>query len=74
MGITIQLAKKHRKRPSEFMGITDAYLAYIFDEAAAYLEAAATDKEGNTRWNRIKWRDKKGSSNADLIKFAQTGK
>ena len=56
------------------MGITNDYVAYIFDEVAMFLEVKATDDKGVINWKKIKWEDTKASSNKDLIKFAQTGK
>jgi len=64
------MAKRYNKRPSEIMNIDNDYLAYIFDEAALYLEAEATDDKGQVNWNRIRWKgEKKKKSNKDLIEF-----
>jgi len=63
------MANKYQKRPSEILNIDNDYLAYCFDEAALYLEAEATDKEGNIKWNRIRWKDNKKKTNKDLIDF-----
>lgn len=72
MAQVIIMANKYRKRPSEILGIDNDYLAYCFDEVALFLEAEATDKEGNINWNRIRWKDeKKKEPNKDLIKFIQ---
>ena len=69
MAQVIIMANKYRKRPSEILGIDNDYLAYIFDEAALYLEAEATDDKGQVNWNRIRWKGEKKKSNKDLIEF-----
>ncbi len=70
MAQVIIMAKRYNKRPSEIMNIDNDYLAYIFDEAALYLEAEATDDKGQVNWNRIRWKgEKKKKSNKDLIEF-----
>lgn len=65
----IIMAKRYQKRPSEIMNIDNDYLAYIFDEAALYLEAEATDDKGQVNWNRIRWKGEKKKSNKDLMEF-----
>ncbi len=70
MAQVIIMAKRYQKRPSEIMNIDNDYLAYIFDEAALYLEAEATDDKGQVNWNRIRWKgEEKKKSNKDLIEF-----
>ncbi len=69
MAQVIILANKYHKRPSEIMNIDNDYLAYIFDEAALFLEAQATDDKGQVNWNRIRWKGEKKKSNKDLIEF-----
>lgn len=69
MAQVIIMAKRYNKRPSEIMNIDNDYLAYIFDEAALYLEAEATDDKGEINWNRIRWKGEKKKSNKDLIEF-----
>lgn len=65
----IIMGKRYQKRPSEIMNIENDYFAYIFDEAALYLESQATDDKGEINWNRIRWKDEKKKSNKDLIEF-----
>lgn len=69
MAQVIILANKHRKRPSEMLGIDNDYLAYCFDEMALYLEAEATDDKGKTNWNRIKWAGEKPTGNKKMMDF-----
>ena len=71
MAQVIIMAKHYQKRPSEILGIDNDYLAYIFDEAALFLESVATEKEGRVNWNKIKWADSKKKSNEDLMEFIQ---
>ncbi|MCI9274194.1 MAG: hypothetical protein HFE39_09640 [Clostridiales bacterium] len=35
----INLAKRYGVRPSEMLKLDDSYIAYCFDEAAAYIDA-----------------------------------
>jgi hypothetical protein len=70
MATTIMMAKEYNKRPSEIMGITNDYLAYIFDETALFLLRKATDDQERINWDRIRWKnDKKNKSNKDLMEF-----
>lgn len=63
------MAKRYKKRPSEILNIDNDYLAYCFDEIALFLEAEATNKEGEINWNKIRWKDNKKKTNKDLIAF-----
>lgn len=74
MAQIIIMAKRYNKRPSEILNIDNDYLAYIFDEAALYLESEATDNEGNIRWNRIKWKGKKKKTNKEFVEFVMKHK
>lgn len=69
MAQAIIMAKRYNKRPSEILSIDNDYLAYIFDEAALFLESQATDDKGEINWNRIRWKSEKKKSNKDLIEF-----
>jgi len=53
------------------MAIDDEYLAFCLDEVALYLTAEATNKEGKTNWNRLKWRDNEKRGNQDFMKFVK---
>lgn len=39
------MSRQYRERPSSFLGITDAYTAYCFDEACAYITSRIKDGE-----------------------------
>lgn len=69
MAQVIIMAKRYKKRPSEILNIDNDYLAYCFDEIALFLEAEATNKEGEINWNKIRWKDNKKKTNKDLIDF-----
>lgn len=74
MANVIMMAKTYQTRPSEIMGISDAYAAYCFDEAALFLLAEATGKDGELNWNKFRWRGAKAKSNKDFIRFIGGGK
>lgn len=71
MASLIMMSKEYQKRPSEIMGLSNDYAAYCFDEVALFLRYQATDKEGNIKWNRIKWKDEKAKTNKDLMEFIE---
>lgn len=63
MAQTIIIAREYRKRPSEILGITNAYAAYCFDEVAVYLTREATEQDGTLNWEKLRWPAKKDKSN-----------
>lgn len=65
----IIMAKHYQKRPSEILNIDNDLLAYMFDKTCLFLEGEATDKEGKTNWNKLKWADDEPKTNKDLMDF-----
>lgn len=70
MAEVIMMAKNYRVRPSELLGIEGEYAAFCFDEAAFYMLAEATDKDGKINWNKFKWRGGK-KTNEDFIRYIE---
>lgn len=61
---TIVMSQQYQTRPSEILGITDSYKAYIIDEFSLYLVNEITDDKGKIHWNKIKTpKDIKNTSN-----------
>lgn len=55
----IQMAKRYQKRPSEMLNIEYDFLAFMVDEFSMYLELELMDKEGNVRWEKLKFKEDK---------------
>ncbi len=71
MANVILMAKAYQTRPSKIMGISDDYAAYCFDEAALFMLAEATGKDGELNWNKFRWRGDKKGGNEDFMQFVK---
>lgn len=71
MANVIMMARNYRVRPSELLGIEGEYAAFCFDEAAFYMLAEATDKDGKVNWNKFKWRGGGTKGNEDFVRFIE---
>ena len=71
---TIVMAKRYNKLPSEILKLKDDYMAYMIDEVSLYLEDMATDKKGNTDWNKLLKKKEVNKSMIDHIKEVNKGR
>lgn len=53
----IQMAQRYQRKPSEILNIDYDLLAYMVDEFSYYLEVGLMDKQGTTRWDKVKYKN-----------------
>lgn len=72
------MSKRYKKKPSEMLNIKYDLLAFMVDEFSYYLELELMDKEGNIRWNKIKYENDKvevvDDPNEKLMKHIEENK
>jgi hypothetical protein len=71
----IEMARHYQCKPSQILNIDDDYESYCVDEVAFfYVVNAKRDKNGNIKWDSLRWLDGKKNDTKAFMDFLTKGR